>query len=237
MIPGAIALACAAGGLMSWAALAPSSQLFGKTIRETGDPSTIAITFDDGPNPAITPRLLDLLDRFEAKATFFLIGRFVKSSPALAKEIALRGHTIGNHTYTHPPLGLQSSRRIAEELCNCDSAIEDATGTRARCMRPPFGFRGPQLTPVLKSHGDEPMVMWSIWARDWKPQPAEPVIARLRRAKGGDIVLLHDGDHRVPEGDRKHVLTALEYWMPRWKGDGLRFVSLDDLKMNGRAGG
>lgn len=233
----AIAGASAAGGLMSWAALAPSSQLFGNTIRETGDASTIAITFDDGPNPAVTPQLLDLLDLYEAKATFFLIGRFVKSSPALAKEIALRGHTIGNHTHTHPLLGLQSSRRIAEELRSCHSAIEDATGRKVRWMRPPFGFRGPQLTTVLKSRGDEPMVMWSIWARDWKPQRAEHVIERLRRAKGGDIVLLHDGDHRAPEGDRRHVLAALKYWLPRWKSAGLRFVTMDDLKMNGRAGG
>lgn len=239
LIPGAVAVAgiCAVGGLVSWAAIAPSSQLFGATIRETGDGSKMAVTFDDGPNPAITPQLLDLLDRHDAKATFFLIGRFVKAYPDLAKEIAQRGHTIGNHTFTHPPLALQSSSRIAEELRECDSAIEGATGRKPRWMRPPFGFRGPHLAPVLKSRGDEPMVMWSIWARDWKPQPPEPVIARLQRAKGGDIVLLHDGDHRAPVGDRKHVLAALKYWLPRWKSAGLNFATLDDLKPYGRAGG
>ncbi|MGA9593679.1 MAG: hypothetical protein WBS18_11325, partial [Candidatus Acidiferrales bacterium] len=66
-------------------------------------------------------------------------------------------------------------------------------------------------------------------ARDWRPQPPEPVIRRLRRARGGDIVLLHDGDHRVLDGDRFHTLRALEYWLPRWTAAGLKFVSLDDF--------
>ncbi|MGB8673894.1 MAG: hypothetical protein WCD27_06030, partial [Candidatus Acidiferrales bacterium] len=72
-------------------------------------------------------------------------------------------------------------------------------------------------------------IMWSRMARDWRPQPPEPVIRRLRRARGGDIVLLHDGDHRVLDGDRFHTLRALEYWLPRWTAAGLKFVSLDDF--------
>ncbi len=96
-------------------------------------------------------------------------------------------------------------------------------------MRPPFGFRGPQLDRVIRRRGDLGVVMWSVWARDWKAQPPEPVIKRLRRVRGGDIVLLHDGDHRVLEGDRRHTVAALEYWLPRWKDAGIRFVSLDEL--------
>src|ERR1700730_4981475 len=93
--------ACAAGGILAWAVAAPSAQLFGRTIRHTGDRSSLALTFDDGPNPAITPDLLDLLDRHSTRATFFLIGRHVRALPALAREIAERGHTVGNHTDTH----------------------------------------------------------------------------------------------------------------------------------------
>src|ERR1700730_1138904 len=89
---------CGAGGALSWAAVAPSSQLFGPTIRRTGDSSSIALTFDDGPNPAATPDLLHLLDRSNINVTFFLIGERVRKFPALAKEIAARGHTVGNHT-------------------------------------------------------------------------------------------------------------------------------------------
>jgi peptidoglycan/xylan/chitin deacetylase (PgdA/CDA1 family) len=194
----------------------------------------MALTFDDGPNPAITPGLLDLLDRFGAKATFFLIGERVRAFPSLAKEIAERGHTIGNHTENHRALTFLPARRIAEQLARCDEAIETATGRRARGMRPPWGFRGPQLQNVMRTRKKaagtvEPVVMWSTAARDWNVQPAERVIRRLRGAGGGDIVLMHDGDHRVPKGDRRHTVAALEYWLPRWKDSGLRFVTLDEM--------
>lgn len=92
-----------------------ATPLLGPTIRRTGDPSVMALTFDDGPNPAITPKLLDLLDRHNIRATFFLIGRYVRAFPSLAKEIAERGHAIGNHTDSHPALTFLSPRRIAEE--------------------------------------------------------------------------------------------------------------------------
>ena len=222
--------ACAGAGIFAWGAVAPTSQLFGPTLTHTGEPSTLALTFDDGPNPAVTPSLLDLLDRYRVKATFFLIGARVRLTPGLAQEIAARGHAIGNHTDTHPALTFCSARRIKEELDRCDEAIEATTNEKPRWMRPPFGFRGPQLAGIVRGRHDSGVAMWSVWAHDWKPQPPEPVIRRLRRARGGDIVLLHDGDHRVPEGDRGHTVAALEYWLPRWRDAGLRFVSLDELR-------
>lgn len=226
--------ACGTGAFLSWASVAPAAQLFGPTIRRTGNPSTMAITFDDGPNPAITPALLDLLEKYQARATFFLIGRNVRAFPDLTREIAQRGHTIGNHTETHPSLTFMHPRRIADQLTRCDEAIESVTGRRPRWMRPPFGFRGPQLNGVVRERGPRRnplgVVMWSTLAWDWKPQPAAPVIRRLRRAKGGDIVLLHDGDHRVLEGDRRHVVDALTHWLPRWRDRGLRFVNLDEVR-------
>jgi len=230
MLPAYLAAggACAAGGIFSWAAMAPSAQLFGPTIRRTGNASTMALTFDDGPNPAVTPALLDLLGRHDAKATFFLIGKRTRAFPGLAKEIAERGHAVGNHTETHPNLVFLSRRRIAEELDRCDDAITSATGKPTRWMRPPYGFRGPQLGGVVRRRGGAGVVMWSMTAYDWKPQPPEQLINRLHRARGGDIVLLHDADHRVLEGDRRHTVAALEYWLPRWKEAGIRFVSLDE---------
>jgi len=231
MLPAVLATGavCASGGILSWAAVAPSSQLFGPTVRFTGDASTIALTFDDGPNPAVTPGLLELLDRNNVKATFFLIGDWVRAVPALAREIADHGHTVGNHTDTHAALPLLSSRRIAEELDRCDGAIEEATGKRPRWMRPPFGFRSPLLEGVIRKRGGAGVAMWSRWARDWKPQPATRVIQRLHDARRGDIVLLHDGDHRVHEGDRHHTVGALAHWLPRWKDAGIRFVTLDQM--------
>jgi peptidoglycan-N-acetylglucosamine deacetylase len=224
---------CGASGAFAWGAVAPSAQLFGPTIRRTGDASTIALTFDDGPNPTVTPALLDLLDRHQTRATFFLIGAWVRQEPELAKEIAARGHSLGNHTDTHPALALRSAQRITKELECCDDAIQSATGAKTRWMRPPFGFRSPLLDGIVRKRGAAGVVMWSAWARDWKPQPAEPVIERLRRARGGDIVLLHDGDHRVISGDRGHTVAALEYWLPRWKESGIRFVTLDEMHPQG----
>jgi len=221
--------ACAAAGIFSWGAVAPSAQLFGPTIRRTGDASTMALTFDDGPNPAVTPRLLDLLDRHSGKATFFLTGKHTRAFPMLAKEIDARGHSVGNHTDSHPNLTFLPPSSIARELSGCDEAIASATGRAARWMRPPYGYRGPQLAGVLRKRGCAGLVMWSVSGYDWEPQPAERVINRLRRAKGGDIVLLHDADHRAPKGDRRHTVAALEYWLPRWKDAGIRFVSLDEM--------
>ncbi|MGA8766374.1 MAG: polysaccharide deacetylase family protein [Candidatus Acidiferrales bacterium] len=229
----AAAGAIGASGVFAWGAVAPSSHLFGPTIRRTGDASTIALTFDDGPNPAITPSLLDLLDRNQVKATFFLIGAWVREAPALAKETAARGHAVGNHTDTHPALTFRSAPRISSELNRCDDAIESAAGLRPRWMRPPFGFRAPMLERIVRKRGGAGVVMWSAWARDWKPQPAEPVIERLRRARGGDIVLLHDGGHRVINSDRRHTVAALEYWLPRWNDSGIRFVTLDEMQPRG----
>jgi peptidoglycan-N-acetylglucosamine deacetylase len=219
---------CVASGTFAWGAVAPSSQLFGPTIRRTDDPSAIALTFDDGPNSAATPQLLELLHRHGAKATFFVIGERVAGTPSLANEIAARGHTIGNHTYAHSNLTFRTAADISDELDRCDDAIEAAIGRRTRWMRPPFGYRSPLLAGVVRKRGSAGVVIWSRSARDWNPQPAETVIHRLRRARGGDIVLLHDGDHRSPEGDRRHTLAALEYWLPRWKHAGLRFVTIDD---------
>lgn len=96
-------------------------------------------------------------------------------------------------------------------------------------MRPPFGFRGPQLGGAVRRMGYAGVVMWSRWMWDWKPQPEQNVIRRLRRVHGGDIVLLHDGDHRKMEGDRQHTVKALEYWLPRWKDAGMRFASVDEI--------
>jgi peptidoglycan-N-acetylglucosamine deacetylase len=228
-----------AGGLVlggaavaAWGAVYPGAQVFGRTLRITGDSSTLALTFDDGPNPSVTPSLLNLLERHGARATFFLMGQHVRAFPELTREIAARGHVIGNHTETHPNLTFLRAGKLRDELNRCDEAIESATGRPPRWMRPPFGFRGPALSGVVRHLGYSGIAMWSRLVRDWRPQPASAVIGRLRRVGGGDIVLMHDGDHRVLEGDRQHTVEALEYWLPRWKNTGLRFVTVSDIDLS-----
>jgi peptidoglycan-N-acetylglucosamine deacetylase len=220
----------AAAGAWAWGSFLPSSQLFGATIRRTADPQAMALTFDDGPNPAATPQLLDLLELHNIRATFFLIGSRVRQFPALAARVAAAGHSIGNHTDTHPILTFQSPRRIRAELEACRHAIADATGHDPRWIRPPFGARGLHVTAALQRAGFDAAIMWSAWGKDWKERTSEGVIRHLRQAGGGDIVLLHDGDHSVPEGKRQHTIDALAILIPRWKSAAIRFVTCDQLQ-------
>jgi peptidoglycan/xylan/chitin deacetylase (PgdA/CDA1 family) len=214
-------------GICTWGACHPRAQLFGPTRRQTGRDRTLALTFDDGPNPAVTPQLLDLLDRYDARATFFLIGRHVRACPSLAAEIALRGHAIGNHTDTHPNLVWLSRAQVLDELARCSAAISTATGQRPALMRPPYGFRGPQVHAAARQAGLEPPILWSRSARDWTTQPVARLIQRLQAVQSRDIVLMHDGFHGALGGYRLHTVHALEYWLPRWKTQGFDFVPVD----------
>src|ERR1700688_2730128 len=127
-------------GITAFGAVYPRSQLFRHAVCRTAQPRKLALTFDDGPNPAITLKLLDLLDRYRAKATFFVVGKFVRESPALVKEIAARGHLVGNHTETHPNLFCCGPKETRNELLRCSEAIVQATWQEPRWFRPPFGF-------------------------------------------------------------------------------------------------
>jgi peptidoglycan-N-acetylglucosamine deacetylase len=216
----------AAGGL-AWGTWHPASPLFGPVLRRLPSDNTIALTFDDGPNPAVTPRLLELLDSHQARATFFLIGQFARACPGIVREIADRGHTIGNHTETHPSLVFLPTRRVVAELAACQRSIAAITGTAPSLMRPPFGARGPQLRAALEKTGLKQVVTWTLLGRDWSPRGKQRLIPRLARVRGGDIVVFHDGSHTMLNADRMDTLRALEHWLPRWKDSGLRAVSLD----------
>jgi peptidoglycan/xylan/chitin deacetylase (PgdA/CDA1 family) len=212
--------------------------LFGPTVRHTDTPRKLALTFDDGPNPAITPQLLDVFDRYSVRATFFLIGKFVRECPALTQEISLRGHLLGNHTDTHANLIVRTRMAIRDELLCCQAAIAAAAQIEPpRWMRPPYGYRSPLLQQEIRRAGMKGVVMWSKICWDWKPQPPQRLIGRLARAAQqnhayGDIVVLHDGDHRELGGDRQHVVSALEHWLPRWRDAGVEFVTIDSCAAN-----
>jgi peptidoglycan-N-acetylglucosamine deacetylase len=224
--------AAAAAGIAAWGAVAPSSELFGPTVRHTASSRKIALTFDDGPNPAVTPRLLELFDRYSVRATFFLIGKFARACPELVKEISGAGHLIGNHSDTHANLFFRSRSGIRDELARCQDAIAAAHAEPPRWMRPPYGYRSPLLRGEIRRAGMRGVVMWSKICWDWKPQPPQRLIERLTRVARpdqpqGDILVLHDGDHRALGGDRHHVLAALEHWLPRWRDAGMEFVTME----------
>jgi peptidoglycan-N-acetylglucosamine deacetylase len=215
-----------AAGVLGWGAFHPASPLFGPVFRRLPSSQAIALTFDDGPNPALTPQLLDLLDRHDARATFFLIGRFARACPDIVREIARRGHAIGNHTETHPSLVFLSRARVASELADCQRSIGDIAGVRPTLMRPPFGARGPQLRAALGGCGLSQVVTWTLIAHDWSPRGQRGLLRRLGRVRGTDVVAFHDGSHVALNADRTATLRALEHWLPRWRDQGLRFPSL-----------
>lgn len=226
------AAAVAAAGVATWGVAGPSAQLYGPTLRYTSSAKTLALTFDDGPNPAVTPLLLDLFDRYSVRATFFLIGRFARACPELVRETVARGHLLGNHTETHPNLTFQSRTFIREELVRCQDAIASATRDEPpRWMRPPGGRRSPLLHSEIRRSGLRGVVMWSLSSRDWKPQPLEHLISRLAlvapgKRSRGDIVLFHDGTARALGGDCHNTIAALKHWLPRWRDAGLKFVTV-----------
>jgi peptidoglycan/xylan/chitin deacetylase (PgdA/CDA1 family) len=152
----------------------------------------IALTFDDGPDPARTPALLDALAELGAPATFFLLGSQVEKHPELAARIAREGHEIGNHTYSHRYLPLVRGTSVEGELAAADSAIRRATGIVPTLARPPYGGRSPWTVRAFARAGKR-VVLWDVNSFDWKGAPADDVARRvLDRARPGSIVLMHE---------------------------------------------
>lgn len=238
LIPiGSALTACA--GAVAYGAVHPRAQLFGATICRTNAARKLAITFDDGPNPALTPKLLDLLEGYNARATFFLIGKFARECPEIVRETARRGHVVGNHSLTHPNLFWLSPAAVRGELRQTQEILGATLGQAPVWFRPPYGFRNPWVVKTAADLGLR-TVMWTLIPGDWTPQPTERLIGKMQpiadRAErntsepsaSGDILCLHDGGRRELNVDRTNTLKALEYWLPRWRDAGLEFVTIEE---------
>lgn len=181
--------------LLGGAGLMPGSGLLGPNLRRLAARApAVALTFDDGPDPLVTPRVLDLLDRAGARATFFLIGEAARRHPDLVATIALRGHGIGNHTLSHPALfaalGPGGMRR---EIVGAQRVLGGLLGWSPRLFRAPMGFRSPLLAPLLQQEGLR-LVSWTRRALDGREvDPARGAARLLGGLAPGDILLMHDG--------------------------------------------
>jgi peptidoglycan/xylan/chitin deacetylase (PgdA/CDA1 family) len=230
---GAAVGAALAGGWF-YAALWPQSQIFGRVVVAPRSPDEIALTYDDGPNDAVTERLLEVLGRRGVKATFFLIGNFVRERPDLVRSIAAAGHVVGNHTATHPWLAFESAARIRRELSDCNAALEDVLGERVRYFRPPHGARRPYVLRVAREMGLVP-VQWNVMAGDWNPVDATTIASRVvegivrnQRLGRASNVLLHDGGHLGIGAVRMPSVEATELVLQRYVGTSARFVTVAD---------
>ncbi|MBB5058506.1 peptidoglycan/xylan/chitin deacetylase (PgdA/CDA1 family) [Granulicella aggregans] len=223
------AVAGLAVGGWFYAALYPTSQIFGRVVIAGNDPGEIALTYDDGPNPLATPKLLDTLARENVTATFFLIGDWVKREPALVREIAAAGHTIGNHTMTHPWLSYCGAERVRREIRDSKAIIEDTIGAQIRLFRPPHGARKPVVFEVARELRLA-TVNWNVLTYDWLPQQQPQRMVewvrtgvKRNRARGrGTNVLMHDGGLGQP---RMHSVIATETIIADAKALGMKFVT------------
>ena len=226
----AIAGAAAAGAVsLGYQSIAPTGQWFGRAFcGAPGEGKQIALTFDDGPNDPHTLRLLDVLDKHEVKATFFLIGRYVKQRPDIAREVAQRGHVIGNHTFTHPRLIFLPAADARREILQCREAITDALGEHSNLFRPPWGGRRPGTFSLVRQLGLEP-IMWNVTGYDWNAPSAEYIEQKAGKARAGDVILLHDGGHLALGTDRSKTVEALDRLIARFKTQHQEFATIPEM--------
>jgi peptidoglycan/xylan/chitin deacetylase (PgdA/CDA1 family) len=232
---GAAALGVAAGGCV-YAAMSPGSQIFGRTLtapaNTPGQLGELALTFDDGPNPACTPQLLDILAQHDVRATFFLIGSFARQQHDLVRRIFSAGHLVGNHSWSHPNLALTAAPRVVEELTRTRDTLEQITGAPVRYFRPPYGARRPHVLRTARMLGMEP-VTWNAMTDDWSEPSAEVIartlirkIDRLQRLGRAANIVLHDGGHRGLGANRNPSVNAVAQLLAHYKGTH-RFVMPD----------
>lgn len=227
------AISAAAGlALAGYAAFTPASSIWGPVISR-GNPASrqVALTFDDGPLPGTTDPILDTLGEAGVRAAFFVIGQHVRRHPALVRRIHEEGHLVCNHSDEHLHAGLLRRYRYwSAELRRADDAIADVIGKRPAIMRPPMGFKHWHIMNAAADAGHA-VVTWSRRARDVRPTSPAVIIERLSRgARGGDVMVLHDGnDPRLRPHDRAGTRDAVRPLIDMLRSRGLEPARLDDL--------
>ena len=193
------------------------------TVKQgSGQKPVVALTFDDGPHPTLTPKLLEILDDRNIRATFYVVGHKVERHPALVKRIRREGHEIGNHSWSHANLANRSDEMVLSELRRTNEAVQKATGRRPTTMRPPFGAMLPRQSRLVQAKLRMPTVLWSIDSLDYTGSSSATITNRiLRRAHNGAIILNHDIHART--------IQAMPATIEGLKKRGSRFVTVSKL--------
>ena len=230
-LPWALGAVLANHALLTAAGLWPRSAWLGPNV--TRLPATavasVAITIDDGPDPEVTPQVLDLLAAQGARATFFCIGQRVREHPAVVRRIVAAGHSVQNHSLRHRHhFSLAGPAALAREIGDAQAVLADTTGVLPHCFRAPAGLRNPLLDPVLHRLGLH-LVSWTRRGYDTREADAGRVSARLLRGlAAGDILLLHDGHARRSASGQPVLLQVLPGVLQRLRQAGLHTVTLGD---------
>lgn len=188
------------------------------------DDNVIAVTFDASWGADNTPKLLDILDEYDAKCTFFLVGLWVDKYPDMVQAIVERGHEIGNHSATHPHMSKLSESKMLEELRMMSDKVEKLTGVRPTLFRPPYGDYNNSVIRTVRSAGYE-AVQWSVDSLDWKNISPQDMIRRAGKVGKGDIILFHN--------DSQYLLDALPTLLQSYKEQGLQMVKVSDILLEG----
>jgi len=220
----------AAGGaaFLAWAVRGRASSVFGPSVhRGAADRKAIALTFDDGPSES-TPRILELLDKYQTPATFFQIGANVERLPEIARAVHAAGHEIGNHSHTHPLCCFHSAEFIYQEFARAQSAIAGATGCSPVLLRAPFGVRWFGFREAQRRLGLQG-VMWTAIGYDWKLK-ADTIVGRmLAGAANGAILCLHDGREVGANPDIRETVAAVGCLIPALRDRGYEFDTVSRL--------
>ena len=231
--PWALGAVLANHALLTAAGLWPRSTWLGPNVTRLPAAAAarggLAITIDDGPDPEVTPQVLDLLAAAGARATFFCIGQRVREHPALVRRIVAAGHSVQNHSLHHRHhFSLSGPKALAREIGDAQAVLADVTGVWPHCFRAPAGLRNPLLDPVLHHLGLH-LVSWTRRGYDTREADAERVGARLLRGlAAGDILLLHDGHARRSARGQPVLLQMLPGLLQRLRQQGLHTVTLGD---------
>lgn len=189
-------------------------------------PGQVALTFDDGPHPTTTNRVIDILDREQIPGTFFVICRLISKNQSVVSRMAAGGHSVQNHTMNHPYLVRIKSDKVTAELSSCSSAIEMATGRKPTTFRPPYGSHNDRVNAIAATLGLQ-RVMWNSTAPIDETNPKEiarRILGQIRSAeedRRGLVILFHDGS-----GSRAAQVAALGPIIQRLKSNGWQFVKI-----------
>lgn len=213
--------ASSSDAVSAWASFGKSDGVYARV--ETAD-KVIALTFDDGPHPSLTPKILDILDKYGAKATFFVVGDMAKSYPSALKQIALRGHEIGNHTYTHLAESDSGREKLKKEIIDTENTVFKLTGKKTFLFRPPTGYCCASAVEMTGELGYKTIV-WDIDTRDWTLRSPEAIFSDVKKyARSGSIILFHDFI-----GKNSPTPKALELILPWLTAQGYRMVTVCEL--------
>jgi peptidoglycan/xylan/chitin deacetylase (PgdA/CDA1 family)/GT2 family glycosyltransferase len=220
------------GTLFAYHGVNPRSRFFGKVL-SNGDRNRlrIALTFDDGPNEPYTSQVLNILEQYGIRATFFIIGQNARRYPETCRRIVTAGNAIGNHSYHHlKSLCLRREKTVARDIKMAHQAIYECTGLEPTLFRPPHGFRTPWLMRAVRNLGYT-VVTWDNMTSDWNAEKSgeEIILAILGRSKPGGVIVLHDGRDTRLRYDRSHMLQALPFVIETLMERRFEFVTIPEL--------